>query len=104
MKARKIIESAIIIVCSTNTGYLYQNQHITYDFAKRLILTYRDCSKQQFERLKVKPKVIAISTEITAFESICEALKRLNNNHATNYDEAVRKAYQNIVVIDLQNN
>jgi hypothetical protein len=28
----------------------------------------------------------------------------LSNNHATNYDEAVRKAYQNIVVIDLQNN
>ena len=39
MKARKIIESAIIIVCSTNTGYRYQNQHITYGFAKRLILT-----------------------------------------------------------------
>ena len=104
MKARKIIESAIIIVCSTNTGYRYQNQHITYGFAKRLILTYRDSSKQQFKRLKVKPRVIIISTEITAFESICEAIKRLSNNHATNYDEAVRKAYQNIVVVDLQNN
>ena len=104
MKARKIIESAIIIVCSTNTDYLYQNQHITYGFAKRLILTHRDCSKQQFERLKVKPKVNTISTEITAFESICEAIKRLSNSHANNYDEAVRKAYQNIVVVDLQNN
>jgi hypothetical protein len=28
----------------------------------------------------------------------------LSNNHATNYDEAVRKAYQNSVVVDLQNN
>jgi hypothetical protein len=104
MKAMKIIESAIIIVGSTNTGYLYHRQHITYGFAKLLISTYRDCSKQQFERLKVKPRVITISTEISAFESICEAIKGLSNNHATNYDEAVRKAYQNIVVVDLQNN
>jgi len=51
MKARKIIESAIIIVCSTNTGYLYHNQHITYDSAKRLLSTYRDCCNQQFEWL-----------------------------------------------------
>ena len=32
-----------------NTGYLYHNQHITYDFAKRLLSTYRDCCNQQFE-------------------------------------------------------
>jgi len=51
MKARKIIESAIIIVCSTNTGHLYHNQHITYDFAKRLLSTFRDCCNQQFEWL-----------------------------------------------------
>lgn len=104
MKAGKIIESAIIIVCSTNTGLSVSKPAYYYGFAKRLILTYRDCSKQQFERLKVNPRVITISTEITAFESIFKAIKRLSNNHATNYDEAVRKAYQNIVVVDLENN
>jgi hypothetical protein len=75
MSARKIIEFAIIIVCSTNTGYLYQNRHIRYGFAKRFISTCKDCSKQQFERLEVKPRVITISTEVTAFESICKAIK-----------------------------
>ncbi len=80
MEARKIIEFTIIIACSTNTGYLYQNQHITYGFAKRFISACKDCSKQQFERLEVNPRVVTISTEVIAFESICKAIKRSSNN------------------------